>query len=81
MLSPVGPALHDEGGSRPRSINSCKIQVSQPLIKRRGSHLQAPRAVRNVHLVNALEGHLCSKAEQLSNLLDDEGSHEIKKMI
>ncbi len=22
MLSPVGPALHDEGGSRPRSINS-----------------------------------------------------------
>ena len=22
MLSPVGPALHDAGGSRPRSINS-----------------------------------------------------------
>lgn len=22
MLSPVGPALHDDGGSRPRSINS-----------------------------------------------------------
>jgi hypothetical protein len=33
MLSPVGPALHDEGGSRPRSINSCseKKKISQPL--------------------------------------------------
>jgi hypothetical protein len=23
-LSPIGPAEQDEGGSRPRSINSCK---------------------------------------------------------
>ncbi len=26
MLSPVGPALHEEGGSRPRSINSYSVQ-------------------------------------------------------
>ncbi len=30
MLSPVGPALHDEGGSRPRSINSCMPGVNDP---------------------------------------------------
>lgn len=26
MLSPVGPAEHDEGGSRPRSISSCMMR-------------------------------------------------------
>ena len=25
MLSPVGPALHEDGGSRPRSANSCMV--------------------------------------------------------
>lgn len=27
MLSPVGPALHDDGGSRPRSANSCGMSA------------------------------------------------------
>lgn len=27
ILSPVGPAEHEDGGSRPRSINSCRCEV------------------------------------------------------
>ena len=38
MLSPVGPALHDEGGSRPRSINSYKGNDQPPVIERLGCH-------------------------------------------
>lgn len=29
MLSPVGPAEQDEGGSRPRSTNSCKQSANR----------------------------------------------------
>ena len=38
ILSPVGPALHDEGGSRPRSINSCRATINLLSIGRLGGH-------------------------------------------
>ena len=42
MLSPVGPALHEDGGSRPRSANSC--------IGKRQAH--------HTHLANTFHRHL-----------------------
>lgn len=40
ILSPVGPALHDEGGSRPRSINSCSQKDKSAPVRHHLLHLQ-----------------------------------------
>lgn len=72
MLSAEGPALHEDGGSRPRSINSYNLN-SQLVIKidRRTILIGAYSrdvtlsicAVGNAHLVNALQGHLVRESE------------------
>jgi hypothetical protein len=44
ILSPVGPAEHEDGGSRPRSINSCRVEELVPCQKNEASGTR----VRNV---------------------------------
>jgi len=45
-LSPIGPAEHDEGGSRPRSINSCRV-----------SFCPGWSVMRLAYLVDSLQRH------------------------
>jgi hypothetical protein len=52
MLSPTGPALQDEGGSRPRSINSCA-----PHVRIEREHRHRNTSGNKTDLVNALQGH------------------------
>jgi hypothetical protein len=49
-LSPIGPAEHDEGGSRPRSINSYRVSYYP-------RDLQRQRLV-GTYLVDSLQRHL-----------------------
>jgi hypothetical protein len=61
MLSPVGPALQEDGGSRPRSINSWHRRVGDSV-----SRLSRTERTGR-YLVNTLQGHVV----RLSN---DEGN-------
>lgn len=58
MLSPVGPALHDEGGSRPRSINSCEPNndISQRVPRRIATPPDPSAHGRLFDRINATQG-------------------------
>lgn len=75
ILSPVGPAEHEDGGSRPRSINSCRGEVlvlgqkNEASGTLEGTWPQSVMEQENVqrsndettNLVNALESHCYNK--------------------
>ena len=77
MLSPVGPALQDEGGSRPRSINSYtpsnKLSVERVLASHR---YPASAFGRLFDRINATQGR-----REAQPYLENEGNEHTRAKV